>query len=292
MDDLSAYCSPGTAIKEEMIAVSGNVSLRVITFKPPLPGHNPAIVFIAGWVSLIEGWQSVLQEMTRDFTVIYLETREKISSRVAGKVGYGVEDIGRDIAAAIKRFDLEEGRYILFGSSLGATAILDCCRNLERMPLGLVLVCPNAVFRVPAIWRVIIRMLPPSLFSFFKPLAKWYLRTFRLDVKNDYAQYEKYCNTLDAADPWKLKKGVIAVWHYQVWDLLAAIELPTLIVSASKDKLHEPGNLKKMAGMIKNAVYIDLETNSRTHSEMIVQEMRKYIPHFYRHSSRLEKRSR
>lgn len=289
MDDLAEYCSPGTEINEEMTAVSDNVSLRVITFKPPGKLPNPTIVFVAGWISLIKGWQPVLKEMTRDFTVIYIETREKISSRVVGKAGYGVEDIGRDIAAAIKRFNLEEGRYILFGSSLGATAILDCCRILEKMPLGLVLVCPNAVFRVPTIWRAIIRMLPPSLFSFFKPLAKWYLRVFRLDVKNDYAQYEKYCNTLDAADPWKLKKGVIAVWHYQVWDLLAAVELPTLIVSASKDKLHEPGNLKKMAAMMKNAIYIDLETNTRTHSEEIVQEMRKYLPHFYRHSTRLEK---
>ena len=38
--------------------------------------------------------------------------------------------------------------------------------------------------------------------------VKWYLGKFRLDLENDMAQYEKYCNALDAADPRKLKPAV------------------------------------------------------------------------------------
>ena len=106
MENLSEYCAPGTRIKEEMIAVSESVSLRVITFIPKEETNNPAVLFIAGWISLIKGWKFVLKEMTKDFPVFYVETREKISSRVKGKVDYGVEEIGQDILALISHLNL------------------------------------------------------------------------------------------------------------------------------------------------------------------------------------------
>ena len=92
--NLKDYCADGTSFKEEMISVSENVSLKLITFIPPIKNNNPEIVFIPGWISMMKGWQSVLLEMTKDFTVYYLETREKISSQVFGKAEYSVEAIG------------------------------------------------------------------------------------------------------------------------------------------------------------------------------------------------------
>lgn len=277
MEDLSQYCAPGATFKEQMIAVTENISLRVISFSPANDRQNPSVIVVAGWITLISAWEKVLQEMTKDFTVYYVETREKISSRVTGKADYGVEDIGRDIVTLIYHFDLKENRFILFGSSLGASAILDCCRFLKRDPLCLVLIGPNAVFRVPRFGKVIIHFFPPRLYLLIKPIVKWYLKTFRLDIKSDYEQYEKYCTNIDAADPWKLKKAVMKLWNWEGWNLLPAIKYPSLIVGASKDSLHEPENLKKMVSKMSNATYIDLETNKGTHSENVVEEMRKYL---------------
>jgi pimeloyl-ACP methyl ester carboxylesterase len=198
---------------------------------------------------------------------------------VSGKVEYGVENIGKDIVTLIGHFKLQEKKYILFGSSLGASAILDSCRFLEKAPLCLVLIGPNAVFRVPNFGKVIIFFFPPPLYLLIKPLVKWYLKTFRLDIKSDYEQYEKYCTNIDAADPWKLKKAVRRLWKWEAWDLLPEIKYPVLLVGASKDSLHEPENLKKMVSLFKNATSIDLQTNKGTHSEVVVEEMRKYISH-------------
>ena len=277
MDELKLYCAPRTGIKEEMIPVADNVSLRVISFTPVKDRNNPPVMFVAGWITLISAWKHVLLEMTKDFPVYYIETREKISSRAERKVNYGVEDIGKDIVTLISHFDLKEKQYILFGSSLGASAILNCCRFLDRDPQCLVLIGPNAVFRVPRFGKVIIRFFPPRLFLIIKPIVKWYLKTFRLDIKSDYEQYEKYCTNIDAADPWKLKKAIMKLWNWEGWDLLPEIEYPTLIAGASKDSLHEPENLKKMVSMLKNATYVDLETNKGTHSKEMVEQMRKYI---------------
>jgi len=277
MDDLSEYCPPGVTWKEEMIPVSENVSLRVITFTPAVENANPAVVFVAGWISLIAGWKKVLREMTKDFPVYYIETREKISAQVRGRAEYSAEAIGRDIVTLISHFRLTDENYILFGSSLGATAILDCCRFLKQRPLCLVLIGPNAEFRVPGWGMTVIRISYPLMYNIIKPFVKSYLKTFRLDVKSDYAQYEKYCNSLDAADPSKLKKAAISLSKYLVWNLLENIAFPTLIVGASKDKLHEPENLKRMVSMMKRATLLDLKTNASTHSEVVVEEIRKYI---------------
>jgi pimeloyl-ACP methyl ester carboxylesterase len=276
-ENLQDFCAPGASVIDEMIPTAENVSLRVFTFTPESLPVYPPVVFVPGWVSQMFGWKEVLLEMSRDFKIYYIETREKISSRVEGKVKYDVESTGRDIVTLIERFGFKHKKYILFGSSLGATSILDMCRHLRQEPLCLVLVGPNAVFRIPRTWIFIVRLFYPGLYGLIKPQVKWYLRKFRLDLNSDYEQYEKYCRALDSGDPWKLKKGVLALYRYEVWPLLNKIHIPTLLFGASKDKLHEPDNLRKMVELLPNARIVDLETNKQTHSKRMVTELRKYL---------------
>jgi len=270
-------CAPGTNVKEEKITVSPQVKLRIFTFTPEKENNKPAVLFVAGWITLIKAWENVLREMTKDFQVFYVETREKISSQVAGKAGYGVEEIGQDLVTLVDHFNLKEKNFILFGSSLGATSILESCLYLKEKPLCLVLIGPNAVFRVPRFGKVIIRIFWPRMYLILKPFIKWYLKNFRLDVKSDYAQYEKYCANIDAADPWKLRKGAISLSKYEVWGYIKKIDVPALIVGASKDTLHTPENLYKMVDMMPKSTYLDLETNKKSHSEIMVKEMRIFI---------------
>jgi pimeloyl-ACP methyl ester carboxylesterase len=277
MEDLTEFCAPGTNVEHRWISVSQSISLRLISFHPKNQNTNPAVVFVAGWISQIAAWREVLREMTRYFPVYYMETREKISSRTNGIVGYGIQEIGDDITSVLSYLQLEDNDYILFGSSLGATAILDCASHLPSRALCLILVAPNAEFRVPRFGMGIVRLFYPPLYNFIKPYVKWYLKTFRLDIKSDYMQYQKYCNALDAADPWKLKKAILSVSRYKVWNILDKIDAPTLIVGASKDKLHEAENIQQMVSLIKDAAYVDLETNKRNHSALVVEEMRRYV---------------
>lgn len=275
--DFFVYSSPGTSVKEEMIQVSECVTLKVITFKPRVENNNPSVLFVPGWTSMITGWKEVLIEMTKDFTVHYVETREKISSVVSGDFDYSVEAIGKDLVEVISKLGLNECKYIFFGSSLGATAILDCCRFLKVDPLCLVLIGPNAEFRIPDYGKILIKLFYPPMYNFFKPYVKWYLKTFRLDIKSDYAQYEKYSSVLDFADPWKLKRAAMAVSNYTVWERLKTIEYPTLILGASKDKLHEPENTKKIVASLKQSTFVDMATNKNTHSAEVVYKTRNYL---------------
>jgi len=277
MEELSTLAAPGTSIRELYVQTLPEVALRVIEFKPSSPGNNPVVVFVAGWVTQISAWKEVLQEMTRDFRVIYLETREKISSKIQGRAVFDVESIGKDIVEVVEHFDLEDQSYLLFGSSLGATAIVDCARFLKHKPLCLVLVGPNAHFRVPRLGKWVVTPFYPGLYLLIKPMVKWYLRTFRLDIEHDYAQYSKYCQALDAADPFKLKPALLALSTYEIWPYLSYIKCPSLIFGAEKDKLHEPENLHKIVRSLPNCHYIDLHTNQGTHSREVVEHLKIFL---------------
>jgi len=276
-ESFSSYCADGANYKTEYIDINENVSLRLITFSPAKPSKKPPIVFVPGWVSQISGWLQVLLEMTREYTVYYIETREKISSVVNGDVNYDIKEMGKDVIKVLEQINLIDKKYYLLGSSLGGTIILDLWRFLEKKPLSLILVGPNAEFRVPITWHYLVTMFYPPLYSLLKPSVKWYLRTFRMNIENDLAQYEKYSEALDSADPWKLKKALLSVEKYKVWDLLADINSPTLIFSASKDKLHEPENLQQIANTMQKATIVDMETNSGTHSREMVFKMQQYL---------------
>jgi len=280
-ENFGEYCATGATVKEQWFHPTSEVSLRYLEFKAAEPSGNPAVVFIPGWVSLPQGWKIVLREMTRDFDVYYLETREKISARIEGKASFSVADIGGDIVALIEYLQLKDQAYFLFGSSLGATAILEVAGHLPVIPMALVLIGPNAVFRVPKWGMGIIYLFYPGFFPILKPFIKWYLKHFRLDVKSDPAQYQKYCRALDHADPWRLKRAVIPLSRYEVWDRLPSIHTPTLIIGGSKDVLHEPENLRKITEGLENSAYLDLETNYMTHSATMVEEVRKYLKHLH-----------
>jgi len=277
MEDFSEFSAPETTCQIQNVPVNKNVTLKVITFSPLKATTNPVVIFVPGWISLMSGWKEVLIEMSRDFTIHYVETREKISSTISGKVHYQVEDFARDISSLVDVFKLKDRNFILFGSSLGATTIVDSCRFLTSQPLCLVLIGVNAVFYIPKFWRHVVRLFPPRLYLAFKPFIKWYLRNFRLDVQSDLAQYKKYCLNIDTADPWKLKKAALAFVRYAIWDRLPDIKIPALLISASKDKIHDLQNIRHISALMSNSTNIDLETNSNTHSAAMVVEMRKFI---------------
>tara|TARA_B100000678_G_scaffold235465_1_gene204853 strand:+ start:272 stop:637 length:366 start_codon:yes stop_codon:yes gene_type:complete len=103
MTSLTDCCAPGTVILDEFISVAEDVSLRVITFSPAADYKNPVIFIIPGWISMVEGWKTLLSDFTRDHTVIYMETREKSSSKISNYSNLGVEKIGEDIAMVIQK---------------------------------------------------------------------------------------------------------------------------------------------------------------------------------------------
>ncbi|MBN1351949.1 alpha/beta hydrolase [candidate division KSB1 bacterium] len=282
MDILNRCCAPDVTLDETMVPVKADISLRLIKFTPPAPISNPPVIFVPGWITRIEAWEKVLREMTSDFVVYYVETREKISSQVNRKTPISVQSLGEDLVNLVEALELLPKSYILLGSSLGATAILESCRSLETDPLCIILIGPNASFHIPRAGLVLIKICHPVMYFGIRPVVKWYLKTFRLDSESDYAQYRKYCNALDVADPFKLKKMALSMPSYQVWDFIEDIDYPALLIGASKDLLHDKDVIQSMTSKMNHATYLDMQTNAATHSPGVVYEIRKYLGRFAR----------
>lgn len=267
--DLRDYAPATVSISERYLSMSDGVELRVFDFVPENDDPaKPMVVFVAGWISLISGWQGFLRQLTETHRVLYVETREKFSSRVADikNTDFDLPRLITDVRETLEQ-GVDAGRdFVLSGSSLGATAIMEYLMTQEGpQPLGNALIAPNPELRFPAPIMAIIKLFPPRAYAPVREFAKWYLRTFRLDPKKEPEQVEKYENTLDQADPYKLKKNVFALMRYRAWGRMHQIVQDCLIIGASADKLHGLENLERMIAEMPSARLEAMESNKATH---------------------------
>lgn len=278
--EYSEYTSSGTEFKEYYVRMSDGVRLRIFEFIPEAADRKkPVMIFVAGWISLVSGWKGVLQEITPHFRTIYMETREKRSSLVPQNmnVSFAMDRLRKDIGEVIDELIPEKQNFFLAGSSLGASAILEYCSLNQRVPECAFLIGPNAEFRFPKVLGDIVPAFHPSLYFAVKPVVKWYLKNFRLDKKNAREQVKKYENTLDEADPYKLKANALAIKNYTVWDKLGTIFTPCVIFGATSDTLHGTENLQKLIAIIPRTEYIELASNTETHSNKAGKLIAEYI---------------
>lgn len=276
IDDLSEFHTPGARSFDRTVPLPNGVSLRIVTFSPETPRQPDPVVLVPGLVSVMATFRNLLVEMTKDFVVHYLETRDKSSSVVRPGAAFDVPAIGSDIVEAVSSLGLRDRAYVLFGASLSATAMIHRAGDFRPAPLCLVLLEPNAVFDYPP-WSLPIIRYGAPLYRSLKPVAKWYLRTFRVNTAEDYEMYRINCRALDAADPYKLRDTILAISDYRIWDRLGAVLAPTLVVSASKDTFHRHDDIVRIVAAIEKSTPCDLEKHTRVHSPELVERVRQYL---------------
>ena len=86
-----------------------------------------------GWGSFINSWEIVLKEMTKHFEIFYVETREKGSAKHNPEQPITIQEIGKDLARVIELKGLTKDSFIMFGSSMGATAIIESILNSGKL---------------------------------------------------------------------------------------------------------------------------------------------------------------
>ena len=275
--DYQEYCSEGAHCTARMLQITEQVSLRVFSFTPASPGGNMPIVIVSGLSTILESFRQILLELTRDFTVHYIETREKQSSQIRGQVQYDIETLGQDIVSIVQTLGLEDNQYALMGYSFGASAIADGYLNLISKPRYILFMQPTPVFHYPQWSLLLIKWLGVPLFPVMKPVAKWYISRFRINKKEDPEMAVISGRALDNADPRKLRNTIMAISKYEAWDKLGAIQCPTLIVATSKDSLHIHDEIIRMVSLIKNSSVVDLETSDRTHGAEMASIIKNFV---------------
>ena len=273
----SDYCSPGTKIQTRYLEISDDIQLFEVHFSPKDISKYPPVIFIPGWGSFIQGWKIVLQEMSKDFEIYYIETREKGSAKHAREQKISIHNIGDDIAKAVQLHDMDDNSFIALGSSMGATVILDAMAENKLKPSLSVLIGPNIEFNIPQFLIIFIALMPNQLYKMIKPCVKWYMKRKYIDMNSDSKQYHKYAYVLDHIHLGRTRRSALSFKKYSFENKIDQIKSRILIFSGKKDILHSYEKTLSMANRVMNATLINLETNDRTHSVEMVDEMKAYL---------------
>jgi pimeloyl-ACP methyl ester carboxylesterase len=256
----------GSAKESITILVEDNVRLNVIRFTPVKPESNVPVVMVTGLGTIIESFHKVISFLAQRTPLIFIETREKISSQIEGKTSFGIETQSLDLARIIDYLKLGANSYFLLGYSYGATIVAHSYSILRNKPAGIIFLEPTPVFHYPKWSLILIKYFGSRMYFLINPFAKWYLGHFYINKKEDNEMAVISSKTLDNSNPGKLRRAILDIAGYEVWNRLETIDCKTLVVGTSKDGLHNKKEVERMVQMLENAEYFDLETNQRTHS--------------------------
>ncbi len=268
--------APGTAINRTYVRLSNGISLSVTKFIPVTVSRYPPVVMVPGLFSVMENFRHLLPDLTRDFTVYYLETREKNSSICPEHSVFSIENMADDLNEVLKELDLNPAEFLLLGYSMGATVVLEALSAQGRLPAGIILAGPVGSFGFPA-WSLWLARVAAPLYRVIKPLLKLYIKYFMVNHREDPEMHHIQTRVLDSADPYKLCATLPELARYNIWDRLPPIACPLLIIGASKDSFHNHNDALRLSEMILNSTYIDFETNLRNHSREVVKTMKEFL---------------
>ncbi|MCG3260280.1 MAG: alpha/beta hydrolase [Candidatus Heimdallarchaeota archaeon] len=260
------------------VMMSDNTTIRVFTTKAPADKRNGyTLLIISGWGTVLPSWDELLIDAIKDFDIVYFESREKGSSSFTRKSDLGMHRMALDIKDTITNLELDESKLVLFGSCLGATMIVYGMVEEMYKPFMPVLLAPPGRFEVPPVLRQLIPFLPTFIAPVLKPIIRFWINKFKTE---DRKQAAKYIRAMEEADAKRWKRLGLRLAYKRYWKTFPRVKNHVLLIAAERDKMHDAEDTKKVSKMIKNSTYLDLETNRNTHSGVMVDTIREYLPKF------------
>jgi len=269
IDQWRDYFHPNCVISTKYHTVSDGTKLFSILTQPPNKIENiRPIIIIPGWFSLISGWLDVVNTISEFTTIAYFESREKNTSILASnKVDMSVNRMVLDLCEVRDDLGVEFKDAIVLGSSMGGTTIFKYLVDQNISANLFVLIGPNPSFDAPKIITPILLKMPLFIYKVTKAYVKWHVLRFKIDRKKEPEQAQKYIDVLEGAENWKIRQSARKCLKFNVWRDLHLINANILLVGASLDKMHAAERTLKLKKLIKNASYIDFESNKKSHSE-------------------------
>lgn len=271
---------PGVQFKERRLTVEEGVRLRLFEWRPEENDGAEPILFVAGWISLVTGWVPLLEELVQTRPVYYLETREKESAEIAPQLmrpaSFLVSRLAEDLVEVSNQLDLDRDHLVLFGSSMGSNAILEALKGDRLKVKGAFVVGPNAEFHFPWWGRPLVH-LPPWVYSAAKPFVLWYLRTFRVNAREDPEQMARYVRTVHAADPERIMLSARAVIDYEAIPGLDTISSPVAVAYAASDTLHCEEEVRRIVDAMPRGVAVSCPSNTYMHTAKVVADLNRFL---------------
>ncbi len=264
----------GNVADEHWIEVESGVSIRVLVWNAEEAGPDSGtVVMVPGWGSLFEGWRPLVTEWVKSRHLIYIETREKASSKFNRRISkddFSIERHSKDIVAVLEALDVDQGNIDWYSSSLGSTLLIDAFEKGDLDGRSSVLLAPNPDFRFPLWSRMIIYSpLPMVAFRKMVGFVAWVVNR----RTKEEGQKVRYRRALLAQDVPKMLLS--ARWNlgYSLPEDLSNIEVPCAVMTATSDTLHDFEKVERIADSIPNCRMIKVPSNQYAHEPDVLSEI-------------------
>ena len=264
----------GNVADEHWIEVESGVSIRVLVWNSEGKSlDSGTVVMVPGWGSLFEGWRPLVTEWVKSRHLIYIETREKASSKFNRRISkddFSIERHSKDIAAVLEALDVKQANIDWYSSSLGSTILIDAFEKGDLDGRSSVLLAPNPDFRFPLWSRMIIYSpLPMVAFRKMVGFVAWVVNR----RTKEEGQKVRYRRALLAQDVPRMLLS--ARWNlgYSLPEDLSRIEVPCAVMTAASDTLHDFGKVERLADSIPNCKMIKVPSNQYAHEPDVLSEI-------------------
>ena len=268
----------GANAEEKWVEVESDVYIRVIVWKPKEANgiYEGTVVMVPGWGSLFEGWRPLVSEWVRHRHLVYIETREKASSKITRKISksdFSIERHSKDIAIVLESLDIEHSSVDWYSSSLGSTVLIDAYQRGVLGGRSSVLLAPNPDFKFP-LWSRAIIYSPLPMYAFRRMVG---FVAWVVDKRTkEEGQKVRYRRALLSQDVPRMLLSARWNLRYSLPDDLSQIEVPCAVMTASSDTLHDFTKVQNIADSIPNCEMIEVPSNQYAHEPDVLQEIRKF----------------
>lgn len=230
-------------------------------------GDGPAVLFVQGVGVVGEGWRRQVEALRATHTVVTFDNRGIGASTLLNGAPLSVEAMAADALAVMDAERID--RFHLAGHSLGGVVAQHIALTAPERVESLSLLCTFARGKQGArlTWDILVaglrtkigtrRMRRRAFLELVMPRA-------HLDALPSIDTYASELASLfghDLADqPAIAMKQLRALGRYDTFQRLAAITTPTLVVSASGDRIALPEYGRELARAIPNARFVEIES--------------------------------
>ena len=267
----------GHVADEHWIEVEPGVSIRVLVWDAEEAGPGSGtVVMVPGWGSLFEGWRPLVTEWVKSRHLIYIETREKASSKFNRRISkddFSIERHSKDITAVLEALDIDQPDIDWYSSSLGSTLLIDAFEKGDLGGRSSVLLAPNPDFRFPLWSRMIIYSpLPMVAFRKMVGFVAWVVNR-RTEEEGQKVRYRRALLAQDVP-----RMLLSARWNlgYSLPEDLSRIEVPCAVMTATSDTLHDFDKVQRIADSIPNCRMIKVPSNQYAHEPDVLREIREF----------------
>lgn len=221
---------------------------------------GPAIVMLHGWGAFKELWWSSLRDLGRDHRCFALDFPGHGESRFAGHST--IVRLAETVAAFCD--DVGLGEITLFGHSMGGSVAAELALLRPDLVRRLVLVDaavdahlmpPYArTYLLPSVGWAALR-LTQAVGRAFSPLGRRVPHEHGGGWLRPWLRRSAYLAGFDAYGLHQILRSLFAT---EAGERLAALSLPTLVVSGQLDSLVPPANSRRLAQLIPGARYVQI----------------------------------